>query len=226
MRAVAVALELEDAVDEVLEHARPGDRAVLRHVADEDRRDARSPSRRAAAATAASRTCATEPGAEPSSAEYSVCTESITQTSGRSALERLADGLELGLGEDLDVRGAAEPLGAQLHLRHRLLARDEQRRGGRALIAASAVRSSVDLPTPGSPPTSTSDAGTSPPPSTRSSSGTPVEIRAASSTCDVDEAQQRLRRRLRACVTWPTTSSTSVPNAGSRGSSRTSARQT
>ena len=37
---VAVALELEHAVDEVLEHARAGDRAVLRHVADEDRRDA------------------------------------------------------------------------------------------------------------------------------------------------------------------------------------------
>ena len=38
---VAVALELEDAVDEVLEHARAGDGAVLRHVADEDGRDAR-----------------------------------------------------------------------------------------------------------------------------------------------------------------------------------------
>ena len=37
---VAVALELEHAVDEVLEHARAGDRAVLRHVADEERRDA------------------------------------------------------------------------------------------------------------------------------------------------------------------------------------------
>ena len=40
VRVVAVALELEHAVDEVLEHARAGDRAVLRHVADEDRRDA------------------------------------------------------------------------------------------------------------------------------------------------------------------------------------------
>ena len=40
MRVVAVALELEHAVDEVLEHARPRDRAVLRDVADEDRGDA------------------------------------------------------------------------------------------------------------------------------------------------------------------------------------------
>src|SRR5581483_8954241 len=41
MCVVAVALELEHAVDEMLEYARAGDRAVLRHVADEDRRDAR-----------------------------------------------------------------------------------------------------------------------------------------------------------------------------------------
>ena len=41
VRVVAVALELEHAVDEVLEHARPGDRAVLRHVPDEEERDAR-----------------------------------------------------------------------------------------------------------------------------------------------------------------------------------------
>ena len=68
MRAVAVALELEDAVDEMLEHARAGDRAVLRHVADEDRRDAASFATRSSRA-AASRTCATEPGAEPSSDE-------------------------------------------------------------------------------------------------------------------------------------------------------------
>ena len=34
--AVAVALELEHAVDEVLEDARAGHRAVLRHVADEE----------------------------------------------------------------------------------------------------------------------------------------------------------------------------------------------
>ena len=67
VRAVAVALELEHAVDEVLEHARAGDGAVLRHVADEERRRRRPPSPRAAAAPAASRTWPTEPGAEPSS---------------------------------------------------------------------------------------------------------------------------------------------------------------
>ena len=39
MGAVAVALELEHAVDEVLEHARSRDRTLLRHVPDEERGD-------------------------------------------------------------------------------------------------------------------------------------------------------------------------------------------
>src|SRR5438132_3795895 len=46
---------------------------------------------------------------------------------GALALERGADGLELRLGEDLDLLRAAEALGAQLHLRGRLLACDEER---------------------------------------------------------------------------------------------------
>ena len=41
MLAVAVALELEHAVDEMLEDARAGHRAVLRHMADEEDGDAR-----------------------------------------------------------------------------------------------------------------------------------------------------------------------------------------
>ncbi len=51
----------------------------------------------------------------------------------------------------------------------------------RCAIEASAIVTSVDLPTPGSPPTSTSDPGTMPPPRTRSSSPIPVGIRSASS---------------------------------------------
>ncbi len=49
-----------------------------------------------------------------------------------------------------------------------------------ALIARNAMSNSVDLPMPGSPLTRTSDAGTRPPPSTRSSSATPVGRRSAS----------------------------------------------
>ena len=45
--ALALALELQHAVDEVLEHARAGERALLRHVADEQHRGAAAPWRRA-----------------------------------------------------------------------------------------------------------------------------------------------------------------------------------
>ena len=54
------------------------------------------------------------------------------------------------------------------------------------------------MPTPGSPPTSTSEAGTSPPPSTRSSSGTPVEMPLGLLGDDVDEAKRRPRQARRA----------------------------
>ena len=46
--------------------------------------------------------------------------------------------------------------------------------------AAAAWSSSVDLPMPGSPPTSTAEPGTRPPPSTRSNSAMPVGSRGAS----------------------------------------------
>src|SRR5215510_15296514 len=42
---------------------------------------------------------------------------------------------------------------------------------------AAACRSSVDLPMPGSPPSSTSEPGTTPPPRTRSNSSMPVDRR-------------------------------------------------
>ena len=105
---VAVALELEHAVDEVLEHARPGDRAVLRHVPDEDRRDtlllgdAEEPSGRLAHLGDRARGRA-ELRRRRASAP------SRSRTRPAAPLERGAHGLELGLGEDLDVLGAAEP---------------------------------------------------------------------------------------------------------------------
>ena len=86
---------------------------------------------------AASRTCATEPGAEPTSAAYSVWMESITQTSGRSRLERGAHHFEVRLGQDLDALRAAEPRGAELDLGRGLLAGDEQ---GTALLEIAGQR--------------------------------------------------------------------------------------
>ena len=52
-------------------------------------------------------------------------------------LQRRADGLELRLREDLDVLRAAQPGGAQLDLRSRFLARDEE-------CAASAGRDGAE----------------------------------------------------------------------------------
>ena len=66
MLAIAVALELEDAVDQMLEDARPGDGAVLRDVTDEEDGDPSSFATRRRRPVA-SRTWATEPGAEPRS---------------------------------------------------------------------------------------------------------------------------------------------------------------
>ena len=66
VRAVAVAFELEHAVDEVLEDARAGDGAILRHVPDQEDGDAfllRQPEQ----ATGGFPHLATDPGAEPSS---------------------------------------------------------------------------------------------------------------------------------------------------------------
>ena len=173
MRVVAVALELEHAVDEVLEHAWARDRAVLRHVPDEDRRDARLLRH----AQQARRRL-----------------PHLRDRAGRRA--------ELGRVQRLhgvdhaDVGPLALERGAHT-------SRARSRRGSRrrsvppsrvarsftwatdsspvtssarrppAATAPSAESSSVDFPTPGSPPTSTSDAGTMPPPSTRSSSATP-----------------------------------------------------
>ena len=108
MLVVAVALELEDAVDEVLEHARPGDGAVLRDVADEDDRDARllrDPQE------ASGRLAHLRDGARGRSERRRV--ERLHRVDdadvGPLRLERRADGVELGLREDLDRLGAAEP---------------------------------------------------------------------------------------------------------------------
>ena len=51
--------------------------------------------------------------------------------------------------------------------------------GSRRDSADRAWISRVDLPTPGSPPISTTEPATSPPPSTRSSSDSPVGVRSA-----------------------------------------------
>ena len=98
---VAVALELEHAVDEVLEHARAGDGAVLRHVTDEERRDAgllRDPQEpRRGLANLRDRA-----GRRAELGRVERLHRVDHADVGPLALERRADGVELGLGEDLD----------------------------------------------------------------------------------------------------------------------------
>ena len=168
VRAVAVALEVEDAVDEVLEHARARDGALLRHVADEEGRDAlllgdaeEAAGRLAHLADRAGRR------AELGRVERLHGVDHADL--GPLALERRADLVEVRLGEDADVARAAQAVGAELHLRRGLLAGDEDDLS-LGDMACRAMSRSVDLPIPGSPETSTRLAGTSPPPSTRSSS--------------------------------------------------------
>ena len=87
-------------------------------------------------------------------------------------------GRQRGVGGQVDLgMDRTEPLGPPADLVRRLLGRDVQHPAAAARPdPASAWRSTVDFPTPGSPPSSVTEPGTTPPPSTRSSSATPVGI--------------------------------------------------
>ena len=131
MGAVAVALELENAVDQMLEDTWAGHRAVLRHVADEEDgdavllRDAQETRGRLA-------DLRHRPGRRSDLLRPERLDGVDDADAGLLPLERLAHELELRLGEDLHVVAAAQPGGAQLDLRDRLLARDEERATSRS----------------------------------------------------------------------------------------------
>ena len=217
MLVVAVALELQDAVDEVLEDTRPGDGAVLRDVADEDGRDAgllrdaQKPSRGLA------HLCDRAGSRAERRDAWSVWTESMTQTSGRSA-SSVAHTTSSSVSARISTVSAPPSRAA----RSETCAADSSpvtrsaRRPLRA-IAPSALSRSVDFPTPGSPPTRTSEAGTRPPPRTRSSSDTPVEMRSASSTETSPIGTGCAGRADAVSVAEPWSSSTRVPKAPQPG---------
>ncbi len=123
--AVAVALEREHAVDEVLEDAGARDGAVLRDVPDDEDRnalllcDAQQPRGRLAHLGNRARS-----GAELRSVEG---LDRVDDAHLRAlALERRADEIEIRLGEDQHLARSAEPLGPELHLGGRLLAGDQR----------------------------------------------------------------------------------------------------
>ena len=174
-RRVLVALEGQHDVDEVLQHPRAGDRAVLGHVPDQHHRQPALLGQRRSSATVTARTCVTPPGAPSAVSVDMVCTESTTSSCGATASMWRDDRRQVGLGGQVQlvVHGAGA-LGAQPDLPRRLLAGDVEDRARSRRPCAATSSSSVDLPTPGSPASSTTAPGTSPPPSTRSSSATPV----------------------------------------------------
>ncbi len=101
----------------------------------------------------------------------------------------------------------AEPLGAQAHLLDRLFAGNIDDADGRARRArAQTWMSSVDLPMPGSPPSSSTEPGTKPPPVTRSNSPMPVAMRGAgcARAAEIREGEDAaFARRARACAAMP-----------------------
>ena len=130
---------------------------------------------------ATSRTCPTDPAALESSIEWSVCTESITHTSGRSA-SSVASTVSRSVSA---ITGMSSASARSRSARSRICAADSSadtysvRRPAPCRLASTIVVS-VDLPIPGEPPISTSEPGTMPPPSTLSSSPIPVRRRSCS----------------------------------------------
>jgi hypothetical protein len=123
------------------------------------------------AACATSRTWPTDPAAPVRSGLATVCTLSITTTTGLTA--RIAASiLEKSVSASRWMPGAATP---SRSARRRTWTRDSSpdtynTGTPREPNLSSAISNSVDLPTPGSPPSNTSEPATRPPPSTESSS--------------------------------------------------------
>ncbi len=128
---------------------------------------------------AAARTWATVPGALSMVSSHIVWIESITTSAASGARSRAAV-ISRRLIAAASSSGASAT--ARRRARRRTWSTDSSpetystRRPARA-SAAAACSNSVDLPMPGSPPTSTADPATRPPPSTRSSSSIPVPAR-------------------------------------------------
>ena len=169
---VALALERQHGVDDVLEHARPGEAAVLGDVTDEHDRRRRAAWPRPRAAGRTPRTWTTEPGGEPSAGSAMVWMLSTTTSAGQtSSMAATMSGSDVSASSHRSGRTAPS--------------RSARRRTCWALSSAltysvvpghhaSSCSSSVLLPMPGSPPSSVTDPATMPPPSTRSSSPMPV----------------------------------------------------
>ena len=117
----------------------------------------------------------------------------MTTNSGALGVDRRDDRFELHLGQQLDRRvDEAEPLRAQRDLLGRFLAGHVERPCAPRRARRSACSSSVDLPMPGSPPSSTTPPGDEP------AAQHAIELRRGRSrsarfSCGVDRRERRAR---------------------------------
>jgi diguanylate cyclase (GGDEF)-like protein len=199
----AVAFEIDDGVDDVLDDLGAGERAGLGDMADEDDGGAAGFGEidqfHAAIAKLGDRAGG---GGEIGLVDH--LDRIDHDDGGLEFVDLIDDPLDVGLGEDQQLWGGdAQARGAHLGLSGGFFAGDVEdadaggtgsclggcgraRDRGRAAgaggeVAGDLARSNVLLPMPGSPPTRTAEPGTMPPPRMRSNSPVPVAMRGTSS---------------------------------------------
>ena len=173
----AIALELEHDIDEVLERLRAGEPAVLRDVADDH--DRRAGGLRVLDQPARALADLRERARDRIERGRVHGLDRIDREHRGPRRVRVRDDLlDIGLGDDRDRARPRHRLDARASRFARPILRPSRTaRGPCRDSPASAWISSVDLPTPGSPPSNTAEPATKPPPSTRSSSPMPTTSR-------------------------------------------------
>ncbi len=169
------------------------------------------------------RTWLMEPGAEVNSVDSSTWIESMTTTCG-AVLRMASITASTWVWASKAMAEEAKPSRtARSFVCRKLSSPLTYKTRTRAALRRPAMDSRrVDLPMPGSPPTSVTDPGTIPPPSTRSSSPIPVGMRAVSSSATsasgvgVTDSSVRMPALRGASSTTSSTSAFQAPQEGQR----------
>ena len=148
VRMVSLALEVEHGVDEVLEHARAGQRPFLGDVPDQEGGDALALGEQHQARPAfADLADAARRGLEAGQVDG---LDGVHDQDARAQRLHVAqDDVEVVLGHEVEARGRdPEPLGPELDLSGRLLARDIEHRAGALRQRASRLQEQGGLADP------------------------------------------------------------------------------
>ncbi len=179
----ALAFEVEHRVDHVFEELGAGDLAVLGDVADQDQAGLTALGRFHAGRGHGPHLGHAARGALDRGRVHGlhrVHDDEFRRAGGFE--DRDSGGRIRGRGGKQPVAQHAEPFGPGPELGHGFLARDIDDLPAGLGGESGQLSSKVDLPMPGSPPTSTAPPGVMPPPSTRSRPSMPVDQGAKSST--------------------------------------------